>query len=341
MESDSGVKPESKKRLNLAALRQPRMQLAIAFIVGLLIGLVALGWWLFPVQWENASVQELRADLQEDYMRMLIDSYNLRQDDEVANRRITELGESAVEALNAVAANPADQSELAITRFQILLGITDQEVASEDRADPGSIFDTPSLLLTMCAITGVLGLALGIIYYVRRRQSESGAGLFARSKARESSAEGADSAALGDSPPLSQWMTTYLLGDDLFDDSFSIDSATGEFLGECGVGIAETIGVGDPKRVSAFEIWLFDKNDIQTITKVLLSNHTFLDDAARERLSAKGEPLLAAPGAEAVLETETLQMVARVVDMDYGEGALPEESFFERITLELAVWSKI
>lgn len=341
MESDSGVKLESKKRLNLAALRQPRMQLAIAFIVGLLIGLVALGWWLFPVQWENASVQELRADLQEDYMRMLIDSYNLRQDDEVANRRITELGESAVEALNAVAANPADQSELAITRFQILLGITDQEVASEDRADPGSIFDTPSLLLTMCAITGVLGLALGIIYYVRRRQSESGAGLFARSKARESSAEGADSTALGDSPPLSQWMTTYLLGDDLFDDSFSIDSATGEFLGECGVGIAETIGVGDPKRVSAFEIWLFDKNDIQTITKVLLSNHTFLDDAARERLSAKGEPLLAAPGAEAVLETETLQMVARVVDMDYGEGALPEESFFERITLELAVWSKI
>jgi hypothetical protein len=44
---------------------------------------------------------------------------------------------------------------------------------------------------------------------------------------------------------------------------------------------------------------------------------------------------------EAVLETETLQLIARVVDMNYGEGALPEDSFFERVTLELAVWSKV
>jgi hypothetical protein len=43
--------------------------------------------------------------------------------------------------------------------------------------------------------------------------------------------------------------------------------------GECGVGISETIGVGDPKKVTAFEVWLFDKNDIQTVTKVLMSAH--------------------------------------------------------------------
>jgi len=135
-------------------------------------------------------------------------------------------------------------------------------------------------------------------------------------------------------------MTTYHVGDDLFDDSFSIDSPAGEFMGECGVGIAETIGVGTPKRVTAFEIWLFDKNDIQTVTKVLMSSHVFRDDAARARLSAKGEPALCSPGVEMVLETATLQMVARVVDMQYGEGALPEDSFFERVTLELAVWSK-
>src|SRR5690606_41204703 len=127
---------------------------------------------------------------------------------------------------------------------------------------------------------------------------------------------------------------------DLFDDSFSIDSPAGEFMGECGVGVADTIGVGTPKRVTAFEIWLFDKNDIQTVTKVLMSSHIFREDAQRNRLSAKGEPALCSPGVEMVLETATLQMVARVVDMQYGEGALPEDSFFERVTLELAVWSK-
>jgi hypothetical protein len=135
-------------------------------------------------------------------------------------------------------------------------------------------------------------------------------------------------------------MTTYLAGDDLYDDSFSIDSPTGEFMGECGVGIADTIGVGEPKRVSAFEVWLFDKNDIQTVTKVVMSHHVYNDEAGHNRLAAKGEPVLASPGAEVILDTETLQMNVRVVDMSYGGGALPDNSFFDRVTLELAIWEK-
>ena len=67
-------------------------------------------------------------------------------------------------------------------------------------------------------------------------------------------------------------MTTYVLGDDLYDESFSIDTASGDFLGEYGVGVSETIGVGEPKKVTALEIWLFDKNDIKTATKVLMSS---------------------------------------------------------------------
>jgi hypothetical protein len=139
---------------------------------------------------------------------------------------------------------------------------------------------------------------------------------------------------------MAQFMASYRLGDDLFDDSFSIDSPSGEFLGECGVGISETVGVGDPKKVSAFEVWLFDKNDIQTVTKVLMSAHAFLDETTRSRLAAKGEPILAEPVSESVLETQTLRLVARVVDMGYGEGALPDHSFFDRMVLELAVSPK-
>jgi hypothetical protein len=149
-----------------------------------------------------------------------------------------------------------------------------------------------------------------------------------------------DYAASGAEPPTAQFMASYKIGDDLFDDSFSIDSAAGEFLGECGVGISDTIGVGDPKKVSAFEVWLFDKNDIQTVTKVLMSAHAFYDDSIRQRLEAKGEPVLAEPGSEAVLETQTLQLVARVVEMGYGEGAMPDQSFFDNVILELAIWQK-
>ncbi len=141
-------------------------------------------------------------------------------------------------------------------------------------------------------------------------------------------------------PPVVQFMTTYMLGDDLYDDSFSIDAPTGEFLGECGVGISETIGVGDPKKVTAFEVWLFDKNDIQTVTKVFMSNHAFNDPNIRQRLLAKGEPQLVEPGKRILLETASLQMEARIVDASYGGGAMPTNSYFDRLTLELAVWPK-
>jgi len=131
-----------------------------------------------------------------------------------------------------------------------------------------------------------------------------------------------------------------VLGDDLYDDSFSIDAPDGSFLGECGMGISETIGVGDPKKVMAFEVWLFDKNDIRTVTKVLMSEHAFRDEALKSRLAAKGEPVLVTPGDVVSMETASLVVTARVVDMAYGGGALPPSSFFERLTIELAAFTK-
>ena len=136
-------------------------------------------------------------------------------------------------------------------------------------------------------------------------------------------------------------MTTYLHGDDLYDDSFSIETSSGEFLGETGVGISETIGTGsDAKKVTAFEVWLFDKNDVRTVTNVLMSAHAFNDDALRSQLQTKGEAILAKPGDKVVLETATLRVQARIVDLAYGSGPLPPDSFFERITIELAAWKR-
>jgi hypothetical protein len=145
---------------------------------------------------------------------------------------------------------------------------------------------------------------------------------------------------LGVAAPITQNMTTYVLGDDLYDESFSIDTAAGDFLGEYGVGVSETIGVGEPKKVTALEIWLFDKNDIKTATKVLMSAHAFGDSGIRGRLEAKGELIQMEPQKQIMLETETLQLLATVVDLQYGDGAMPERSYFERATLELAIWRK-
>jgi hypothetical protein len=159
----------------------------------------------------------------------------------------------------------------------------------------------------------------------------------AQKKAREAPAP---AAAVDRGTPVGQYMSTYIMGDDLYDDSFSIETASGEFLGETGSGISKTIGVGDPKKVTATEVWVFDKNDIKTVTKVLMSEHAYNDEGTRAELAPKGEAVLVKPGAIVMLETQTLTVQARVVDLAYGSGALPPNSFFERLTIEISAWPK-
>ncbi len=317
-------------------LNQPAIAAAVGLVVGLIVGLVVLGWWLFPVQYTDAFPEHLRAEFKEEYLRMAIDSFAQNTDIQTARRRYSALGEDAPQILATVAANPAGQGAAQISQFRAAVRADAPETGEPGAATPG--FSLRSALLVMCGLTLVLAVALAAVFVIRRQQQIGGA--LSEGGEGEFMEEAGQPVLEGEEPPLAQFMTTYMLGDDLFDDSFSIDSPVGEFLGECGVGIAETIGVGEPKRVSSFEVWLFDKNDIQTVTKVLMSSHAYSDDTTRQRLAAKGEPVLAEPGTQLVLETATLQLVARVVDMSYGEGALPDQSFFERVTLELAVWPK-
>jgi hypothetical protein len=125
------------------------------------------------------------------------------------------------------------------------------------------------------------------------------------------------------------------VGDDTYDESFSIESQDGEFLGECGVSIAEVLGSGDPDKACALEIWLFDRNDIRTITKVLMSDFAHRDEGIRARQQTKGEVVLAEPGREITLETASLQVHARILELEYGIDDLPSESFFSKLTLQL------
>lgn len=311
-------------------------------IIGLLLGLL-YAWALNPVDWVDAPVDLLRADLKEDYLRMTIDSYALTRDANQALRRFTQLGLEAEGLLNVVAANPGSVNPQAITDFRNVVGAPVGVPGLPEEASGGSSL-LGSLLPIACVVTLFLLVGLMALYRYRSgglrmpsfKPSRPAAGATARPSGY---VQPAGYPSMEDAPMV-QFMSSYKVGDDLFDDSFSVDSPSGEFLGECGVGISETIGVGEPKKVTAFEVWLFDKYDIETVTKVAMSAHAFLDEAIRQRLAAKGEPLLAEPGAELVLETESLRMVARIMDMAYGSGAVPESSFFERMTLELAIWSK-
>jgi hypothetical protein len=334
-------------------LEKPLVVGLAGFVLGLILGWFVIGWGLWPVQWLDAAPQHLRADLKEDYLRMMIDSNVLHPDATRLTARWEALQPGADEVLAAIEANPEMQVN-DIEGFKAAIGAEPsveevvpgeeaaaEEGAAEEAADEEGGSNLTGLLV-LCLVTLVLGggLAAYFLYRPGRRTQEAAYSPAAEAQRVSQETPQTDFEVRDGLPPMAQFMTTYMLGDDLFDDSFSIDAPTGEFLGECGVGISESIGVGEPKKVTAFEVWLFDKNDIQTVTKVLMSQHAFSDNALRTRLAAKGDPFLMEPGSETELETATLRLVARVVDMAYGAGPSPADSYFERVTLELAVWQK-
>lgn len=312
------------------------------FIGGLLLGLL-WGYVIDPVEFKDATPSYLRADLQEDYLRMAIDSFLVNQDPGLAVGRWKNLGTGAQQAYLNIQNNPGALNPEVIKMY----GDTVTNVLSAEGGQPTQEpAATSSVGRTVLIALGVI-LLLGVVaaggMYLFRLLGKRGSGEVTavmqgaeinRTTARTNFEE------LGLAPPITQTMTTYVLGDDLYDESFSIDTQAGEFLGEYGVGVAEIIGMGEPKKVTALEIWLFDKNDIKTATKVLMSQHAFSDIGIRTRLEPKGELVLIERNSQVLLETATLQLLATVVDLEYGKGPQPDSSYFERITLELAIWPR-
>lgn len=342
-----------------AILKDFRITLPVGIILGLIIGLV-IGWGLWPVQWTDLDVYHLRSDLREDYLRMAIFTSDLTGDASIVTKAWNGLEDTAEDTLEAVRNDMRFLTPEQVGKAMVTLGETSPQATDVTEPTPQTddkVENTGPNWLLLAGLCLVVILAAGVIVYffvIRTRpldeeQPQSLAShrpaayddTYPEDDMADSEAGFAPGLSMTESSePVDQFMTTYMMGDDMYDDSFSIDAPTGEFLGECGVGISDTVGVGEPKRVSAFEVWLFDKNDIQTVTKVIMSEHAYEDNKIRMRLESKGEPILIEAGKQILLETATLQLEARIVDLEYGEGAAPDLSYFQRLTMELTIWQK-
>jgi hypothetical protein len=324
----------------VALLKKLPIAPILALVVGVVVGLL-MGWQ--TKEFSDATPSYLRADLQVDYLRMAIDSFRVNQNPNLAVQRWQNLGEGAQQAFAEIQKNPEGIDPSVISAYGELV----TRVLSENGNQPPQGETSSSPLTRIIVIGGgvlalIVILAAAFVFYRRIFGTRGSGEVTAMMQAAEISrnAEKTDFEQLGLAPPITQTMTTYVLGDDLYDESFSIDTPAGEFMGEYGVGVSEAIGVGDPKKVTALEIWLFDKNDIKTATKVLMSQHAYNDLNIRSRLEPKGELVQVEPQAQILLETATLQLLATVVDLEYGHGPMPNNSYFERITLELAIWPR-
>ncbi|MEM7330973.1 MAG: hypothetical protein AAF490_02700 [Chloroflexota bacterium] len=342
--------------------QQPWLLAIVTFAIGLIVGWMVLGWNIAPVQWTDAAPVDLAPDDKNLFILTTSELYAFDQDMVKVEQRMLRFWpvEQAVEdvcSYGSTLTDPALRSqvealaEIAVRNIPTLAGTAclswsdgslSQKLSDAGQetgaGDTGSNSLIPVLLLLL-----LLGALLGAIYFVIQRRNalmsevETHTIGGAMPEAPPTTVQGSeDSSAI----PLARFQSAYAMGRDNYDDSFSIENTSGDFLGECGVGISESIGTDVPKNVTAFEVWLFDKNDIRTVTKVIMSDHAFFDEALKAKLAPKGEPVLARENEIVVLETASLIVNAEIKSMNYGSGTLPPQSFFDNFTVELSAWAK-
>lgn len=337
----------------------PNASTIAALVVGVLIGLI-WAYALAPTVFYNADPSSLDQSWQNEWVSLLADRY--------ANATSTgaatdELNNSMITLLRAVDNPVGIVDNLGQTR-QIPPGF--RELAQF--AEPGKPAPEPSAVgniapfiiapIVVVIVAVVLILVWGLLIYgnivvpilkrlgiIKTQASDAATQKTMESlrAAKEAEAKARELPQVENElgTPVIRRMSVYIMGRGQYDDSFEIEDSNEMFLGECGATIAETIGTGEPEKVTAVEVWLFDKDDfVRTMTNVFVSEHAYNDPAIRSKLETKGDLVLIRPGAVATLDTNTLRLQARIVDMAYGGGPLPPNSYFEKLTIEMAVWQK-
>ncbi len=145
---------------------------------------------------------------------------------------------------------------------------------------------------------------------------------------------------VGEGPaPLKVWSGTYEHKSEHnnYDEFFTIETHDGDFLGESGMGIMKAIVGTDPKQVTAFDVGLFDKTDITTLSRVVMSADAYHNDTelmTNIQNNPLAEAVLAEEGTEFSLDTSALRVVAKIEELAYGG----DQSYFEKLKLSLNVF---
>ena len=334
----------------------PRGSVIAAVVAGVFIGL----FWAYvvsPTVYYDADPSSLHQSWQDEWVKLIADRNALSNFD--VGENVTYLlsrVDNPLEIVDRLLATPGEEANYA--KLQAIRPYAEAaELTAVSAPAPSSLGNILPYIIAPLVV-GVL-FVLGAILYgmfikpnlvepvVRRLRGEKTSADVQAMKAQVQASKQAEATSKSDfststyGPPLMQRMSTYILGHGQYDNSFSIEDDQKRFLGECGAEVSETIGVGEPQRTTAVEVWLFDKDDfVRTVTKVFCSEHAFNDPGLRAKLELKGDLVLAQPGATALLETATLRIQARVVDIEYGPGPMPANSYFQKLTLELAAWHK-
>jgi hypothetical protein len=334
----------------------PTAKSLILLLLGFLIGLI-VAYGVAPTTYYAADPRTLDQSWQDEWVKLLADRNAAANADVSAN--ITELLARIDDPLGTVdrlIATPGEEAN--VGKLQAIRPYAEAAQPNAVTAPQPSlwgdlqpwIFGTIILLIIAIVATVLYGMFIqpNVVEPVMKRlRGEKVSDEVKQMRAQQAAIRAAEAEAKTDftkttlGTPIMQRMSSFTLGFGQYDESFEIEDKNERFLGQCGIVISETIGVGSPEKPTAFEVWLFDQADfVRTVTKVYCSDFAYNDPALRSKLEEKGDLVLAAPNATLICETKGLRLQVRIVDMQYGTGPQPPNSYFEKVTFEIAAWQK-
>jgi hypothetical protein len=327
------------RRMQAEEIRQLSLPgMLLVFVVGLLVGWLAIGWWLWPVDWTDADPWDLRTEHQERYLALLAKDFAQTMHADRAREAVAGWDSRNLSDLLATMRDEAGDPEMSRLFADLIavVGIPDGESASQVEPDPSAAM--PSLgnrLVTVCGTAVVvLAAAVLIIFAASTRLWES----FARGAQRVLPTQTMPSE---EAEAISSGFTTmYTRDQNDYAEYFPIRAPNGQFLGECGVkSIGGISGQGSPQPVTALEMVLLDSKDHVTETRILMSRHAYRHTPLRRELMTRGELILAEEGVEVLVETGNIKMSAIVSDVEYAEEE-PVDGVFLRVVVDLDVEMK-
>jgi hypothetical protein len=367
-----------------------------SLIIGILVGLIfgcVLGtpiglwyaWQISPAVYVGDAIpSELAPGYKNHYLTMVVDSYIINQDANVASQRLTafdnrdkvrilaERSAAYVAAGRAAEAQYINNLALALkgtenwdeeTIKSVVAELTTQYQSDPARAQAISTFsaqllggqvpvpaasppaaqaETPAaapaatpapeagggipwLQVALCCLVLLIVGALAFVLVGRYRNKQ-------RMQPKPVVWEGEGPA------PLKQWSGTYNFGDDNYDEFFTIETVEGDFLGESGIQIMGVVPGSKPKQVLSFDVGLFDKTDITTLSRVIMSEYAYNDESQRGKVEAnpQAEAILAEPGKRFSFETSAMRVEVEIEEVEYGEG----NKYFTKLKSNLKVFLK-
>ena len=320
-------------------------------LVGLVFGLV-YSYLIDPVEWINVPFEQTREDIQEDYLRMALDQYTYTYDSLKLQDRWGNLGAAGPAILAQVIANPGNQTPDSIAHLQKTVFEKNAIPSSECLAvanEPTRNVGSSNFCIYLWVITILCGGVL--VYHLNNKINHISQPHFTYDTQIKAVTQLQNKKSRTETPtiskktiekkvsPHSTFLASYQLGDDLYRESFSIETTPGEFLGECGIDVAHVINDGPPKQISAFDIWLFDKNEIETKSIVLVTDISYQNDETRSRLSTIGKPFKIEVGKKYKLHTNNILLEISILDVFYDCFTEVASNCIERLVVEFAVWT--